>query len=171
MTIESNGRWYVAQTHPHAENKAAGHLMRQGFAVYLPRHLKRRRHARRVESVPAPLFPRYLFIAVDMATQRWRSIHSTIGVTRMVCNGDLPAAVDDSIIEGLRRREDAQGFVRVERRVTFAAGDRIRVQEGVFASCLGLFEGVTDAERVSILLDLLGRKVRVVLDMDFVAAA
>ena len=93
MTIDSNGRWYVAQTHPHAETKAAGHLMRQGFAVYLPRHLKRRRHARRVENVPAPLFPRYLFIAVDMATQRWRSIHSTIGVTRMVCNGDLPAAV------------------------------------------------------------------------------
>jgi transcriptional antiterminator RfaH len=41
----------------------------------------------------------------------------------------------------------------------------------VFASCLGLFEGVTDAQRVSILLDLLGRKVRVVLDLDFVAAA
>jgi transcriptional antiterminator RfaH len=171
MTSESTPRWYVAQTHPHAEAKAALHLGRQGFSVYLPRYLKRRRHARRTENVPAPLFPRYLFIAVDMATQRWRSIHSTIGVTRMVCLGDQPAAVDKSIIDGLRRREDACGFVQVERRIEFVAGDKIRVREGVFASCLGLFEGVTDAERVSILLDLLGRKVRVVLDVDFVAAA
>ena len=171
MTNESTPRWYVAQTHPHAEAKAALHLGRQGFSVYLPRYLKRRRHARRTENVPAPLFPRYLFIAVDMATQRWRSIHSTIGVTRMVCHGDQPAAVDNSIIDGLRRREDACGFVQVERRIEFVTGDKIRVQEGVFASCLGLFEGVTDAERVSILLDLLGRKVRVVLDVDFVAAA
>jgi transcriptional antiterminator RfaH len=171
MTSESTPRWYVAQTHPHAEAKAALHLGRQGFSVYLPRYLKRRRHARRTENVPAPLFPRYLFIAVDMATQRWRSIHSTIGVTRMVCHGDQPAAVDDSIIDGLRRREDACGFVQVARRIEFVAGDQIRVREGVFASCLGLFEGVTDAERVSILLDLLGRKVRVVLDVDFVAAA
>jgi transcriptional antiterminator RfaH len=81
--------WYVVQTRPHAEVRAAQHLQRQGFATYLPRHLKRRRHARRTEIVAAPLFPRYLFVLVDMATQRWRSIHSTIGVSRLVCNGTI----------------------------------------------------------------------------------
>ena len=34
-----------------------------------------------------------------------------------------------------------------------------------------LFEGVADRERVAILLDLLGRKVRVTLDADIVTAA
>ena len=86
-------RWYVVQTQPHAESKAMGHLIRQGFAAYLPRCLERRRHARKIETVAAPLFPRYLFVTVDIKTQRWRCIHSTFGVSRLVCNGDDPAPV------------------------------------------------------------------------------
>jgi hypothetical protein len=77
--------WHVVETHPHAEAKAAAHLERQGYATYLPRYLRERRHARRVAIVPAPLFPRYLFVAIDMRTQRWRAIKSTIGVARLVC--------------------------------------------------------------------------------------
>ena len=52
--------WLVAQTHPRAEERAVQHLQRQGFKTYLPQHLKRRRHARRVETVRSPLFPSYL---------------------------------------------------------------------------------------------------------------
>ena len=58
-------RWYVVRTQPHSENKASAHLGRQGFETYLPRYLKRRRHARRVETVQAALFPCYLFVAID----------------------------------------------------------------------------------------------------------
>jgi len=171
VTATPSKRWYVAQTHVHAESKATLHLGRQGFDVYLPRYLKQRRHARRVDTVPAPLFPRYLFVAVDMATQRWHSIRSTIGITKLVANGDVPAVVPQAIIEGLKRREDANGFVQLERRPRFASGDKIRVREGAFCDALGLFDGITGQERVAILLDLLGRKVRVVLGMDVIEAA
>ena len=164
-------RWYVVQTHPHAENKAVQHLERQGYRTYLPRYLKRRRHARRIETVAAPLFPRYLFVAVDLASQRWRSMHSTIGVARVVCNGEAPAMVADGVVDGLRRRESAEGFVRLDQRPNFAPGAPVRVLDGVFSACVGLFDGLTDGQRVAILLDLLGRKVRVVLDEMSVAAA
>ena len=156
-------RWYVVQTHAHAENKAAVHLQRQGFEIYLPRYRKRRRHARRVETVTAPLFPRYLFVGVDMATQRWRSIQSTFGVLRLVCNGDEPAAVTDLVVNALRGREDQEGFVELARR-RLAPGTRVQITDGAFASCLGLLEGMRDDERVTVLLDLLGRKVRVLID-------
>jgi transcriptional antiterminator RfaH len=102
---------------------------------------------------------------------RWRSIHSTVGVARLVCNGDVPAVIDNSIIDGLKGRENADGFIQFERRPQFAAGDKVRVREGVFCDCLGLFESMGDRERVAILLELLGRKVRVVLDEEFVVAA
>ena len=171
MTSASLLRWFVVHTHPQAELKATHHLARQGFEAYLPRYLKRRRHARRIETVAAPLFPRYLFVAVNMAAQRWRSIHSTIGVARFVCNGDEPAAVPVGIVEALKLREDAGGFVRLDCRPRFRAGDKIRILDGAFADCLGLFEGLSERERVTILLDLLGRKVRVVLDADLVVAA
>ena len=169
--IPSKHSWYVVQTHANAEMKASMHLSRQGFEIYLPRFLKRRRHARRVEIVPMPLFPRYLFVAVDIASQRWRSIHSTIGVSRLLCNGDEPALVSRSIVEQLQSRQDDRGFIKLDPKPLFAPGDKVRVVEGVFSACFGLFEGMTDHQRVSILLDLLGRKVRVVLDVEAVAAA
>lgn len=171
MNFDCASQWYVAHTHPHGEAKAAAHLSRQGFGVYLPRYLKRRRHARRIEIVPAPLFPRYLFVNIEMATQRWRSIQSTVGVSNLVCRGDEPASVPNGIVDELRSREDERGFVAFDVRSVFTLGDKIRVVEGVFSSCLGLFEGMADRDRVTILLDLLGRKVRVVIDGESVAAA
>jgi transcriptional antiterminator RfaH len=161
----------VIQTHVHSENKAAAHLARQGFETYLPRHLKRRRHARRVELVAAPLFPRYLFVAIDVATQRWRPIQSTIGVMCLVRNGEAPAIVPPGVIVELKRREDERGFIQLDTKPRFAPGDQVRVVEGAFSDCLGLFEGGSDQDRVAILLDLLGRKVRVVIDALSVAAA
>jgi len=170
MTMPDS-RWYVVQTHVHAETKAAAHLQRQGYAIYLPRYLKRRRHARRIDTVAAPLFPRYLFVAIDRMTQRWRSIQSTVGVTHLVCIGEEPARVPQAVVDELQGREDERGFVHLDLRPRFARGDRVRVVDGVFDACLGLFDGMADRERVSILLDLLGRKVRVVLDGESVAAA
>ena len=171
MTDVLHPRWYVAHTQPHGEVKAVMHLLRQGFDVYLPRYLKKRRHARKIETVAAPLFPRYLFVGVDVSAQRWRSISSTVGVARLVCNGDAPTLVPDGVVEALRSREGENGFIKLERRVPFRPGDKVRVVDGAFSTCLGLFEGMADRERIAILLDLLGRKVRVVLDADLVAAA
>jgi transcriptional antiterminator RfaH len=133
--------------------------------------LKRRRHARRVEHVAAPLFPRYLFVAIDLSTQRWRSIFSTVGVSRLVCSGDTPTPMSDDVIGALKTREDESGFVRLLLRPNFHAGDAVRVLDGVFADCLGLYEGMRDSDRVAILLDLLGRKVRVTVDVESVVAA
>ncbi|MBX9845856.1 MAG: transcriptional activator RfaH [Xanthobacteraceae bacterium] len=171
MNEELIRHWYVVQTQPHAERKASAHLMRQGFEIYLPQYLKRRRHARKIETVPAPLFPRYLFVLLDLATQPWRPIRSTVGVSQMVCRGDTPACVSPGVVEALKTREDNGGFIKLVNPVRFVRGDKIRVLDGVFSSLNGLYEEMSDAERVTVLLDLLGRKVRVVLDLDSVAAA
>jgi transcriptional antiterminator RfaH len=168
---ESHPRWYVVQTHINSEAKAASNLVRQGFGVYFPRYLKRRSHARKVDTVARPLFPRYLFVAIDLATQRWRSIQSTIGVSHLVSWRDSPASVSDDVVGALKQREDESGFIRLERRVRFSPGDTVRVLEGAFTDSLALVEGINDRERVAILLDFLGRKVRVLVGADLIAAA
>ena len=130
MSAEVGSRWYVVQTHPHAEAKAALHLGRQGFTTYLPRHLKQRRHARRIEKVTAPLFPRYLFVSIAFATQRWLSIDSTFGVTRLVREGDRPAPVPDHVIDALKRREDANLVARGKTRSRIQSNKSV----GIFAT-------------------------------------
>jgi transcriptional antiterminator RfaH len=171
MSDITGARWYVVQTQVNGEAKAADNLRRQGYEVYLPRYLKRRRHARKVDFAAKPLFPRYMFVAIDIATQRWRSVQSTIGVSRLVTNGDAPAAVPEGVVCTLRAREDAKGFVKMDAVPAFAPGDKIRVLAGTFMDSAGLFNAMADHDRVSILLDMLGRKVRVLLDVDLIAAA
>jgi transcriptional antiterminator RfaH len=168
---EIDARWYVVQTQVNGEAKAAQNLLRQGYEVYLPRYLKRRRHARKVDFTAKPLFPRYMFVAIDIATQRWRSIQSTFGVARLVTNGDDPATLPEGVVHALRAREDEKGFIRLVDKPAFAPGDKVRVLAGAFMDSAGLFSGLADHDRVSILLDMLGRKVRVLLDADMVAAA
>lgn len=159
LPTDDGARWFVVQTKPAAEAKAAGHLERQDYTVYLPRYLKRRSHARRLDTVGAPLFPRYLFVRLDPERDAWRPIRSTIGVTQLVCRGDRPVPAPRGIVEGIKAREGEDGFVRLALRAGLAPGARVRVVEGPLAGLEGIFHCVSDEERVVVLLDLLGRAV------------
>ena len=90
---------------------------------------------------------------------------------RLVRNGNEPAVVPISIVDELRRRENADGFVQLDHRPNFSRGDKVSVLAGAFQDCFGLYEGMSGRDRVMVLLDLLGRKVRVVLDAEFIEAA
>jgi len=171
MNPASSGEWYVVQTRVNAETRAACNLARQGFEVYLPRYLKRRSHARKVENVPVPLFPRYMFVWIDTATHRWRAVQSTFGVSNLIFNGADPAQLPREVVNCLKAREDGCGYVQLDQRPKIALGAKVRVLTGVFAENLGLFDGMADRDRVAVLLDLLGRKVRVTLDAGIVAVA
>ncbi|MEI7803848.1 MAG: transcription termination/antitermination NusG family protein [Hyphomicrobiales bacterium] len=163
--------WYAVYTQPRNEELAGEHLQRQGFDVFLPRYLKRRSHARRIDTVPAPLFPRYLFVAFDSNAGGWRGIRSTRGVIDLVRNGINPVPVSGDIIEEIRRRQDDQGFVVLVKHLNLKRGSRIRIDEGPFADYEAIFESQRDDERVVALLSLLGRKVVVDLPIRAVVPA
>jgi len=161
-------RWYVAQTHSHAESQARAHLERQGFRVYLPQYTKRRRHARRTDEIRAPLFPGYLFVCLDLARERWRAIRSTAGVRMLVSAGETPLAVPDGIVDDIRLREDASGLVAIREPVPFTAGDAVEITAGPMREQIGWFERLADNDRVLVLLNMLGRPVRMALSRDAV---
>ena len=164
-------RWYAVHTHAKAESKARFNLQRQGFDTYLPLYLKKRRHARRTEIVRSPLFPRYLFVFLDMERMAWRAINSTFGVIHLVCQGERPVPVPEGIMSGLKGRETPDGLIELPTRPLFGAGDPVRIVEGAFSDRVGLFQGQTDQQRVNLLLDMLGRQVKVTLPLESVEAA
>jgi len=163
--------WFVVHTHANAENKAAINLQRQGFTVYLPQYLKKRSHARKVDWVRAPLFPRYLFLGMDKCRAKWRSINSTIGVTNLVSRAGEPAEISADIIEMIRSREDEKGLIGNLAPSSFKDGDAVRFLSGALADQCGIFQCRTGAERVEILVNILGRPVSVRVSHDKICAA
>lgn len=164
-------RWFVVHTRPNAETRALDNLRRQGFETFLPRHKRRRAHARRVDVVERPLFPRYLFVAFDLVGAPWRSILGTFGVSDLIRRGDVPTPVPEGVVEALRAGVDAAAFDELEPAARMRAGDAVRVLAGPFADLIGRFQALADTDRVVVLFDLLGREVRATLSTRAVAAA
>ena len=164
-------RWYLAHTLLRAEIRALMHLRHQGFGVYLPRYMAQRCHARRRDWVEKPLFPRYLFVHLDLEQDRWRAVYSTVGVRTLLSAGERPIVVPTEVVEEIRAREDSRGFISLNSGRAFRRGDRVRVIEGPFLDAAGLFECRNDDERVIILLELLGRQVKVSVPLRAISPA
>lgn len=154
--------WCVAHTQPSKEFLAVRHLQDQGFEVYLPQFKKLKRHARKVQEVLAPLFPRYLFIKIDLATSLWRSINGTRGVHHLLLSGEnSPADLAESIIHELKSQEDGNGIVPVTSLVAFTKGQKVTILEGAFKDHTATFDSLSDKRRVELLLNVLGRETRI----------
>jgi transcriptional antiterminator RfaH len=163
-------RWFVVHTHAHAEELAKRNLERQGFHTYLPVYIRRRRHARRVTRVRRPLFPRYLFVAMDIEQTRWRAIQSTIGVVQLVCFGTRPAPMPEGVVEAITERENSEGVVDTENVKSLKPGDKVQILAGALMDRIGMLLNLTDDERVVVMLDLLGRPVKVELPGELISA-
>jgi transcriptional antiterminator RfaH len=152
-------RWYAVHTRPHREFGAQTQLAAQGFRTFLPLHRKTARHARRLRTVSAPFFPRYLFVALDLGRDRWRSVNGTFGVTSLVMGTEFPAAVPSGVVEALGATCTADGHLHPGS--VLGIGDRVRVLTGPFADLVGELARIDGAARVTVLLQLLGGEVPV----------
>lgn len=162
--------WYAVYTQAGKESLAAQQLRNQDFEVYLPQYQKLRRHAGRAEIVAAPLFPRYLFVGIDVERQRWRSVNGTRGVAGLVMFGEKPVAIPEPVVAEIRSREDETGFIQLNN-PAFRRGQALRIVEGPMADTVALFEEAVDGNRAILLISLLGRLVRTKMPIRQVEAA
>jgi transcriptional antiterminator RfaH len=149
-------RWYVVRTKPRKEALAQQNLLQQDYEVYLPLVLEARKRRQNVIKLVAPLFPGYVFIDIDTASQSTDPIRSTLGVIGMLRFGDRMPAVPDAVIADLKRNTDPEtGLIRAPQ-ACFEAGDKILVTTGAFAGFEGIYQAPTGADRARILLEFLG---------------
>jgi transcriptional antiterminator RfaH len=150
-------RWYVAQTLARREAGAMGQLRAQGFHVFLPQLYKTVRHARKLRTVKAPVFPGYLFVALDLQRDRWRSINGTIGVSRLVMGRDFPAPVPAGVVETFLDHLDDAGMCRMDG--DLQRGQAVRVISGPLADAIGRLVDLDGNGRVRVLLEIMGGQV------------
>jgi transcriptional antiterminator RfaH len=155
----------VVNTHPHREPTVIEHLARQGYVGYYPKLLQRVSHARQVKDVLRPMFPGYLFVALD-ATQRWSPIASTVGVRRVVQFGPRPATLDATFIAALKAREIDGSIIRPTN--PYSVGDSVRLVGNAFEGVIAQIVELKAQERIIVLFDLLQRTVKLNTEPKFV---
>jgi transcription elongation factor/antiterminator RfaH len=162
-------RWFLAHTLPKSERRAEWHLGAQGFRTYQPQILKTIRHARKLQTIRAPLFPRYLFVTLNLERDRWLSVRSTVGVSSLFGSRDgRPVPVPIGIVESLiERSEDT--LARLDSGLV--KGQHVRILTGPFADFVGTLDRLNEAGRVRVLLEMMGTAVPVTLHRSALAPA
>jgi transcription elongation factor/antiterminator RfaH len=156
--LEEDERWFLVHTLPKSEGRAEVHLRAQGFRTHLPQINRTVRHARRFRNVQAPLFPRYMFLILDLSRDRWLSVRSTIGVSALFTCEGRPIPVPAGVVEDLISSYD-QTVESLDSR--FARGQSVRILSGPFAELIGTLDRLDAGGRTRVLLEIMSTVVPV----------
>lgn len=153
-------QWFVARTKPNGETRALANLSRQGFQAFLPLEQRQQKRGRRQVLVLKPLFPGYIFLALDLDRPGWTAVNNTFGVLRLVALHDgRPSPLPGGAVEELLERTDDEGRLLPPEEIPI--GSKMRLVQGPFANWVAEVVAAPDDTRISLLLDLMGRKVTV----------
>ena len=154
--------WYVVATKSRQEAVAAQNLRWQGYGVFLPTiNFKKRRRGHWV-SVTEPLFPGYVFLALQLGRDDPVPIRSTVGCIGMVRFGQVYTPMPADLMVSLRAAKDLTS----EPPLPFSAGDIAKIDTGPFAGLEAVFDKVKGKDRAQVFINMLGEMQRMNLEID-----
>ena len=156
--------WYLIQFKPNSHRLAERNLQRQGFETFLPMQKITRRKARRFVSELKPLFPGYMFVSVNSELAPWRTINSTIGVSRLVSFEGKPKPLPLQLISGLMLRCDASGTLLPPKSLN--DGDSVEMLTGPFANFIATVDTIDPEQRIWVLMNFMGQQTRMQVTAD-----
>jgi transcriptional antiterminator RfaH len=158
--------WYTIYTKSRQEVSAAENLHRQAFEVYLPNIQQGQRYRGQWREKIEPLFPRYLFIRLNLGEDNIAPIRSTRGVTRLVSFSGQPATVPDPFIDALTQASDPDTGLLCPEKDLFEAGAAVTIMDGPLHGLEAIFKVHDGEQRSIILLELLGKTQQISIDRD-----
>jgi transcription antitermination factor NusG len=149
-------------TKPGAERRVADQftnlLHRETYLPVIELPVRRGRRALALQ----PLFPRYLFVRLDLAAD-WRTVTFTRGVVKILGGWSDPKPVPEEMVTAIRGREREQD--RVIQYYNFRPEERVVVTHGPLKDMMGIFQRHVDGRgRVRVLLSSLGYQAAAELD-------
>ena len=150
--------WVLIYTKARQEIKANENLQRQGFKTFLPLIAPTNRNS---EFKPlVPVFPRYLFLQINLELDNWTSIKSSYGVSRIVMFAEKFTSIPNNIIELIQDKlNDADIYEEDVSIVDYQKGDLVSIKEGGFAGVDAIFLSKKSEVRVRLLLKLINTSV------------
>lgn len=169
MTYHDRGSsWFLAQIKPNSHNIAERNLTRQGFRIFLPMQEETKCARGKFTTQMRPLFPGYLFVALDLLQSGWRVVNSTYGITRIVNLGKEPTPVPLDLVSQLMLRCDREGKLLPPK--LLKPGDEVTLNKGPFANFAATIESIAPDKRIWVLIELMGAQTRVAVSADHVRA-
>lgn len=166
----SDERWYCATTAPGREALAVDRLEHLGFAAFLPLVAREVRHARRVEIVERPLFPRYIFLRFAPGGQRWRQAYGARCLRIFGATPERPTPLPPGLVERWQAEGLDKPLMRDLAPELLQAGARISITAGPFCDHAGVCLW-DDGTRVAVLLSMFGTETRATLPRRMVREA
>lgn len=155
MLSTNPDRWLLIYTKPNLENTACNNLFLMfGFQVYFPR-IKRMTVLRgKLSFNIRPLLERYLFVKHGSGIG---NVNNVPGVSHLLMVGERAAAVHNSVIDELRKREDQEGFIQLQKPEGFHRGQKVTVfnSDGEPSDFSAIFQEMTGAYRARVFLQML----------------
>lgn len=163
-------KWLVVRTKPRQERAAVSHLLHRGVEPYCPLYLEPKWNRKRVQA-PVPLFTGYIFVRCNPEHQL-NAVSYCPGVAHPVRFDRKPAIVDEDVIDTIRRREAAHGYVMPpEIEIGIKLGNKVMIMAGPLAGLEGVFRGyLRGRERANVLIEFLRQQNLVEVDTADLAA-
>ena len=154
-------KWYAVMAKPRREQTSVSFLEQVGIETYFPEInecfiIRGRRCVRRTG-----LFPRYFFARFDYYKQ-YRTVSYCRGVKKIVTFGQVPAEVDQDLLDDIRRGLSRQDIIPIIARPIH--GEVVRISRGPLAGVEGMFDScLSGEERVVVLLRALSYQSRAIV--------
>jgi transcriptional antiterminator RfaH len=155
-------KWFLLQFKPNSHRAAERNLNRQGFETFLPLLKVAKYKYNRYLSDLRPLFPGYMFVAIDSESGPWRQINCTIGVSKLVSFADQPKPIPFDLISGLMARCSSGGKLLPPNQLN--KGDAVQLLTGPFEDYIAKVETIDADQRVWVLMELMGQVTRISVD-------
>jgi transcriptional antiterminator NusG len=166
-------KWYVIHTYSGYENKAKASLEERvknfektGFfgEILVPTETvaelvkgKRRTSQRKI-------FPGYILVRMELNDETWHIVKGTPKITGFAGHSTHPTPISEEEVEGVIA-QIKEGVTKPKPKVSFSAGDSVRVIDGPFVNFVGTVEEVRPEKRkVRVLVSIFGRATPVELD-------
>lgn len=166
-------RWYIVHAYSNFEKKVAEsireHAGQRGLMdkfdeILVPtEQVLEVRRGRKVSS-ERKFFPGYVLVKCDLTDEVYHLIKNTPKVTGFLGADNKPMPIPDHEAERIKGQV-AEGVEAPRSTITFEVGERVRVNDGPFASFEGLVEEVDDGRsRVKVAVSIFGRPTPVELE-------
>ena len=160
--MKNRKSWIVARVKPNQDEIVLKNLKRQNFEFFQPKFKTTSRRDNIFKEIIKPVFPGYIFIALNLEKTNWRKIKNTRGISSIIIFGNEIPLIRHELIEELTHRFSIDNVSKAAD--TFKIGMNAEITNGPFTQLIGKIDQIDADQRIWILLDLLGTQTRVLVN-------